>query len=113
MNGNEKMQTHKDYSIKLLSDKFESAPNSLFAIAKFIIQKDDLIAGFVFSIDLLTMFADFEIKEENLVNKAENIIKDYIDGGKIQHLKEYTFEYETTSFAAVKNPSWWIKSIRK
>lgn len=57
--------------------------------------------------------ADPQLKDEDLLEEAENIIKKYINNGMIKHLEEYTFEYHPSNFIDVENPKWWTKTLKE
>ena len=107
------MTSYKGFTITSYSDGFQVSPGTLIRIASFIVRKDDLIAGFAFAESMLTRMANPELKDEELLQKAEEMIKKYIDDNAIKHLEEYTFEYHPSAFIDVDNPKWWVKTLKK
>ncbi|KKW05718.1 MAG: hypothetical protein UY40_C0010G0015 [candidate division CPR1 bacterium GW2011_GWC1_49_13] len=61
---------------------------------------------------MLFRMAHDELTERELLNKLQQKIKDYIDGGKLTSLEEFTFEIEDGEFFETKNPRWWNKTLR-
>ena len=108
-----KPEKYKDFDIIPHNFGFEISPGTLIRIASFIVRKDDLITGFAFAEGFLTRMAHPELKDEDLLKEAKEIIKKYIDSGKLKHLEEYTFEYHPSNFIDVENPTWWVKSLRR
>lgn len=100
---------YKDFEIEKWSDGFKLVSGSLHSIASFIVKKENFAVAFAFKVSYLDWVAQ-ELKEEELLSKAEKIIKGYIDNNKILNLQEYTFEYLEPEFTSVNNPKWWIKS---
>ena len=100
---------YKDFEIEKWSDGFKLVPGSLHSIASFVVKKKDFAAGFAFKVSYLDWVAQ-DLKEKELLLKAERIIKGYIDNNKILSRQEYTFEYFEPEFVSVDNPKWWIKS---
>ena len=108
-----KPEKYKDFDIIPHNFGFEISPGTLIRIASFIVRKDDLITGFAFAEGFLTRMAHPELKDEDLLKEAKEIIKKYIDSGKLKHLEEYTFEYQPSNFIDVENPTWLVKSLRR
>lgn len=106
-------EKYKDFDIIPHSLGFEISPGTLTRIASFIIRKDDLVAGFAFAEGMLNRMAHPHLTDEDLLGDAREIIKKYIDNGQIKHLEEYTFECHSSNFIDVKDPQWWIKSLKK
>lgn len=85
-------------------DKFE------FGLwSKFLIRKDGLVSKFAFAIAGLDMIAEpknQKFEANNLMTKAMDTIKIFIDSGKLINDKEYTFEFHSQGFFEVNNPIW-------
>lgn len=97
------------YEIISWSDGFQLVPGSLNLVASFIVRKENFAAGFAFRVGYLDWVAK-QLKQDDLINKAKRIIKDYLDTKEIKNLDELTFEYHSPDFIKVENPKWWIKS---
>lgn len=107
------LKKYKEFEIISYSSGFQISPVTMIRIASFIVRKDRLISVFAFSDGGISLrMAHSEIKDENLLVEAEEIIKRFIDDDKVKHLEEYTFEFQPTNFINVNNPRWWIKSLR-
>lgn len=107
-------EKYKDYTIMPYSQGFEISPGTLVRIASFIVSKDNLISGFAFNDGgLLLRVAHPYLKDEDILEEAIKIIKEYIDQGKIQHLEEYTFSYYPTNYLEDEDAKWWTKSLKK
>jgi hypothetical protein len=100
---------YSSYEIEKWSNGFKLVPGSLHLIASFIVKKEGFVAGFAFKVSYLDWVAQ-QLKGDELMSKAEKIIKSYIDSNKVKRLEEYTFEYMESEFISVNNPKWWIKS---
>ena len=110
---NQNIKNYKGFEVISYSDGFQISPGTLIRIASFIVRKDDVIAGFAFAEGMLTRMSHPELKDGDLLQEAEQIIKTYIDNDRVRHLEEFTFEYHPSNFIDVDNPKWWIKSLKK
>jgi hypothetical protein len=102
---------YSSYEIEKWSDGFQLVPGSLSLIASFIVRKENFTAGFAFRVGYLDWAAK-QLKQEDLINKAQKIIKYYLDNKEVKNLDELTFEYDSLDFIKVENPRWWIKSTQ-
>ncbi len=114
-------KTYRDFEIIPWSDGFEkyfahkSSGGSMDKfefgiIAKFIVKKESEVMGFAFAVAGLDIFAEpraEKFKDENLINKAMEKIKRYLDNQKFSHNEELTFEFQSQDFFNVQNPIWW------
>lgn len=106
-------EEYKGFDIVSHSPGFEISPGTLTRIASFIVRSNDLISGFAFAEGMLTRMSHPHLKDKDLLEEADGIIKEYIDDEKLKHLEEYTFEYRPSNFICVNNPKWWVKSLKK
>lgn len=102
--------TYKGYQINTWSEGFEVVPGSLNTIASFIIRWDKNVCGFAFAVGFLTRMAQPEINDTDLISKALSVIKKNIDKESLEHMSEYTYEYQNDEFIEVQNPKWWKKT---
>jgi len=106
-------EKYKGFDIVPYSPGFELFTDRLGIIASFIVKNDSTMAVFAFAVGGLTMFADPDISDDDLLKEAREIIKKHIDNKQVKHLEEYTFEYNPSNFISVTNPQWWTKSLKK
>jgi hypothetical protein len=102
---------YKGFVIEPWHGKFEHYPDKpLLLIASFIVHADDFSCVFAFLVKYLDIVAK-KVSDEELLEKTQETIRSYVDGGKVKNPKEYTFEFKSPDFVEVKDPTWWIKSI--
>ena len=101
--------TYKEYSVHPYSFGFELFPDRFGMIAKYLVKKQDLVAGFAFAVPGLDLFAMPHITEKDLEDKAYKIIKERLDQGNVTNLGEYTYEFYSSDFLEIENPEWWNK----
>lgn len=100
---------YKGFKIMHYSPGFEMFPDRFGSIAKFVVENDQIVAGFAFAVGGLKLFAHPETKAKDLEDAAIDKVKEFIDKGGIRNLKEYTFEFEPEGFHEVADPDWWEK----
>lgn len=104
---------HKEFTIIAYSNGFEFVPGRLVRAAVFIVTNGESIIGFVFSDGgLLLRMAQPDLKDEVLLEKAINKIKEKIDTARLEDLEEYTFEYFPGNYVE-RNVIWWEKNLKK
>lgn len=106
-------EKYKNFDIIPYSPGFELFTDRLGIVASFIVRRENLVSAFAFAVGGLTMFANKDLSDDELLKEARSIIKRCIDEKKVKHLEEYTFEYHPSNFIEVNNPQWWIKSLSK
>ncbi len=106
-------EKHKGFDIIPYSPGFELFTDRLGIIASFIVRNTDTVSVFAFAVGGLTMFANTNISDDDLLEEAKGIIKRHIDNELVKNLEEYTFEYHPSNFISVDNPKWWIKTLKK
>lgn len=100
---------YSNYEIEKWSDGFQLAPGSFNLIASFIVKKEKFTAGFAFRVGFLDWVAK-QLKQEDLTDLAQKIIRNYLDTKEVKNFDELTFEFISDGFNEVKNPKWWNKS---
>ncbi|PIZ46302.1 hypothetical protein COY32_03540 [candidate division WWE3 bacterium CG_4_10_14_0_2_um_filter_41_14] len=106
-------EKYNGFDILPYSPGFELFTDRLGIVASFIVKNEGIMSVFAFAVGGLTMFAQPEISDDDLLKEAREIIKEHIDNKKVQHLEEYTFEYHSSNFIDVENPQWWTKTLKK
>jgi len=106
-------EKYEGFDILPYSPGFDLFTDRLGIVASFIVKNDNVMSVFAFAVGGFTMFAQPDISDDDLLKKAREIIKEYIDNKKIKHLEEYTFEYHPSNFIDVGNPQWWTKTLKK
>src|SRR3989344_7498694 len=106
-------EKYNGFDILPYSPGFELFTDRLGIVASFIVKNEGSMSVFAFAVGGLTMFAQPEISDDDLLKESREIIKEYIDNKKVQHLEEYTFEYHPSNFISVTNPQWWTKTLKK
>lgn len=105
--GDYRPETYKNYEIIHYGYGFEPFPDRFGSLAKFIVKRVRKTAGFAFAVGGLKLFAYPNLTDSDLIDLAKKKIKQRIDKHAIQHLKEYTYEFDMGEFSMVKNPDWW------
>jgi putative AlgH/UPF0301 family transcriptional regulator len=100
---------YSSYKIEKWSDGFQLVTGSFNLIASFIVRKENFVAGFAFRVGYLDWVAK-QLKQEDLINKAQKTIKYYLDNKEIKNLDELTFEFNSDEFIEKKDSKWWNKS---
>lgn len=105
---------HGGYVVQLQGDGFRFVSNLAGKIASFwVVNKGKNIRSiFAFATSMLDSFAHTDNSEDEMIEKATSLIKEYIDSNKIVDKEEYTFQYKTHQFIFEENPSWWIKTLK-
>ena len=98
-----------NYDLERWSNGFQIVPGSLNLICSFLVRNEGLVAGFAFRVGYLDWVSK-KLKNEELIRKAEEIIKQYMNNEKANNREELTFEYNHPNFLKVDNPIWWIKT---
>ena len=106
-------EKYNGFDILPYSPGFELFTDRLGIVASFIVKNEGIMSVFAFAVGGLIMFAQPEISDDDLLKESREIIKEYIDNKKVQHLEEYTFEYHPSNFISVTNPQWWTKTLKK
>lgn len=87
--------------------------SGLMRIASFIVSNDAVISSFAFTDGgMLLHMSHTHLKDEDMLEEARGIIKSFIDREQVGHLEEYTFEFHLSNYFQVKDPKWWIKSLK-
>lgn len=102
-----KLFEYEGYELLPHSFGFELFPNRFGSIAKYIVRKQNFVAGFAFAVPGLELFALPHITEPDLEAMAYQIIKERLEKEKVDELGEYTYEFRSGSFVEVKKPDWW------
>lgn len=107
------LEKYKGFEIIPHSDGFQISPGTIRRIASFIVRRDNVISGFAFAEEMPIRMSHPEIKDEDLLQEADQIIKTHIDNDQVKHLEGYTFEFHPTNFIDVDNPQWWNKTLKE
>ena len=109
------MQQYKDYTIQSQGDGFQTMPSVAGKIARFWVvnEKKSIRSIFVVARSLTDSLVYINQSDEKVLNKLEEVIKSYIDDGKIVDLEEYPFEYVSGQLVLESNPTWWKKTLKK
>jgi|SRR3989339_336475 len=98
---------YKEFQIIFDSNGFENFADRFGSLAKIIVKKDQIVAGFAFAVAGLELFADPKINEVELREKALEVVKDYIDRSQVINNNVKTFELRSLQFFEVIKPDWW------
>lgn len=104
---NKRFFEYKGYEIIFDSNGFENFVNRFASLAKIIVKKNEIVAGFAFAVAGLELFANPKINETELRERALEKIRDYIERGEIVHNSVKTFELRSLRFVEIINPEWW------
>lgn len=101
------------FDIVPYSPGFEMFVDRAGSVASFVVKNEKTLSMFAFATALTIMFQYPEVTEDDLLKQAREKIREYIDGERIKHLEEYTFEFDHQGFEESDNPDWWIKTLKK
>ena len=108
------IEQYNNFVIQSQGDGFAPASNIAGKIASFwVVRKTPQTRSiFAFATSMLDAFEVEDDSEEKMLTSAVDLIKQYIDGNRIQDLEEYTFKYQSHKFVVDDNAKWWTKSLK-
>lgn len=93
------------------SDGFESIELGFGGIAKYLIYKDNMIAGFAFAVSGVEQAIDTTLTDKKLGELAENKIKQWLSEDLVSDRSENTFIFVNGEFEEEPNAKWWVKTL--
>jgi len=102
-----KLFEYEGYEVLPYSFGFELFHNRFGSIAKYIVRKQDFVAGFAFAVPGLELFALPHITEPDLEAMVYQVIREKLGKREMKKLSEYTYEFRAGNFIEVSSPDWW------